>query len=158
MFAAASSSLIRSHRNATCSSLIIPAVSHATPPGGLMPEFTFCGTTPCSFPETRDAHAVIIGFVNPGDEREFTGPFGVMVPEDPDEAAAWFPAPTADWFPSGGPLPKRLPDPEPEDSGEDSGGAEADAKPAPVPAPAPRAKSPAPASVTPPEGGSESDD
>jgi hypothetical protein len=105
---------------------------------------------------------VIIGFVNPGDEREFSGPSGVTVPEDPDAAAAWFPAPTADWFPSDGPLPKRLPDPEPDpepdpkDAGESGG--EADAKPPAVPAPAPRAKSPAPASATPPEGGSESDD
>jgi hypothetical protein len=121
-----------------------------------MPEFTFCGTTPCSFPETRDARAVIVGYVKPGEEREFSGPFGVMVPEDPDEAAAWFPPPTADWFPSDGPLPKRLADPEPEDEGGDS--AEAVSKTPAVPAPAPRAKSPAAVSVTPPEGGSESDD
>jgi hypothetical protein len=114
-----------------------------------MPSFTFCGCIPASFPETRDADAVIVGYVRLGGEREFSGPFGEREPEDPDEAAAWFPAPTADWFPSGGPLPKRVADPEPED------GAETAPAPPARPVPAPRPVITPPAAVTPPAGGSE---
>jgi hypothetical protein len=80
-----------------------------------MPEsFTFCGCTAVNFPESRDAHADIVGYTEPGAEREFDAPFGATPPEDPEERAWWFPAPTADWFPSDGELPKRLADPEPE--------------------------------------------
>jgi hypothetical protein len=74
--------------------------------------YTFCGTVAANFPESRDAHADIIGYTEPGAEREFDAPFGATPPEDADERAWWFPAPTADWFPSDGELPKRLADPE----------------------------------------------
>jgi hypothetical protein len=120
-----------------------------------MPEsFTFCGTTAASFPETRDAHAVIIGFVNPGDEREFTAAWDAVAPE---KAQEWFPAPTADWFPSGGPLPKRLPDPEPDPEGEGEEALEGAPKPPAVPPPTPRAAL-KPAATTPPPKGSGKDD
>jgi len=119
-----------------------------------MPEsFTFCGCVAANFPESRDAHADIVGYAEPGDEREFDAPFGATPPEDADERAWWFPAPTADWFASDGPLPKRLADPEPEEPGEAVSVAE-------TPAPLPPPSSPAPlsafapaASVTPHEDG-----
>jgi hypothetical protein len=76
--------------------------------------YTFCSCVAANFPESRDAHADIVGYVEPGDGREFDAPFGATPPEDADERAWWFPAPTADWFPSDGELPKRLADPEPE--------------------------------------------
>jgi hypothetical protein len=94
--------------------------------------YTFCGTVAANFPESRDAHADIVGYVEPGAEREFDAPFGATPPEDEDERAWWFPAPTADWFPSDGELPKRLADPEPEEAGEAVSAAEA---PAVLPAP-----------------------
>lgn len=78
--------------------------------------YTFCGCVASNFPESRDAHADIVGYVEPGQEREFDAPFGATPPEDEDERAWWFPAPTADWFPSDGELPKRLADPEPEEA------------------------------------------
>jgi hypothetical protein len=90
-----------------------------------VPSFTFCGCIPYDFPETRDEHGVIVGRVNPGDERDFAE------------------APTADWFPSDGPLPKRLPDPEPE-------AAESDAAPVATPAPALSFPVPSVPSVPPP--------
>jgi hypothetical protein len=86
--------------------------------------YTFCGTVAANFPESRDAHADIVGYVEPGAEREFDAPFGTTPPEDADERAWWFPAPTADWFPSDGELPKRLADPEPEEAADAGAGDE----------------------------------
>ena len=109
-----------------------------------MPEtYTFCGTVACDYPFTRDAHGEILGRVNPGDEREFSGPFGETAPDEAD-AAWWFSAPTGDWFPSDGELPKRLADPEPEEAAD---GAESKpAAPALPPLP-PRPVSPPPAAA-----------
>jgi hypothetical protein len=109
-----------------------------------MPEsFTFCGCTAANFPESRDAHADIVGYTEPGAEREFDAPFGAEAPKDPAERAWWFPAPTADWFASDGELPKRLADPEPEDE------PETPAEPVATPAPA-VSFPPRPAAITPP--------
>ena|ERR1700733_16328907 len=95
-----------------------------------MPSYTFCGCIPYDFPETRDDRGVIVGRVNPGDERDFAE------------------APTADWFPSDGPLPKRLPDVEPED--EDA----PESAPEPPRLPSPPALPPLepPPATTPPDG------
>jgi hypothetical protein len=114
-----------------------------------MPEsFTFCAFTPGNFPETRDSHDVIVGYVVPGDVRDFDAAFSTVAPQAPKDGPAppWFPAPTADWFPSGGPLPNLNPD----------GGAEKPAEPPAAPAPKVAAK-PA-ASVAPPAATPESDD
>jgi hypothetical protein len=107
--------------------------------------YTFCGTVAANFPESRDAHADIVGYVTPGDEREFDAPFGAAPPEDADERAWWFPAPTADWFPSDGPLPKRLAGPEPDD-------AQSAPAAAALPPPAPRPVTPPPAASALPSG------
>ena len=106
--------------------------------------YTFCSCLPANFPESRDAHANIVGYVEPGDEREFDAPFGATPPKDD---AWWFPAPTADWFASDGPLPKRLADPEPESSLD--GPESVPAAPA-VPVPPSRPVSPPAASTAPP--------
>jgi hypothetical protein len=111
-----------------------------------MPDsFTYCGFTPGNFPETRDSHDVIVGYVVPGDERDFDAAFNTVTPE---KAETWFPAPTADWYPSDGPLPNLNPD----------DGAEKPAEPPAAPAPAAKAAVKAPASVTPPAATPEIDD
>jgi hypothetical protein len=77
-----------------------------------MPSFTYCGTTPKSYAEERDEEGVIIGTVSCGDEREFDAEWTPPEPaegEEPLPEPPGWPAPDADWFPSGGPLPVRLP-------------------------------------------------
>lgn len=107
-----------------------------------MPSYTFCGTTAHDFAWSRDAGAVIVGHVEPGAVRDFDGPAGSQAPEGED-ARWYFAAPTDDWFPSDGELPKRLPDPEPAEA-EDTSQPEA-AKPPALPLIAPRPLTPPPA-------------
>jgi hypothetical protein len=108
--------------------------------------YTFCGTIAHDFAWSRDAHAVIIGHVEPGDVRDFDGPAGSQAPEGEDPRW-YFPAPTDDWFSSDGELPKRLPDPEPED--EPASEPESGTTPPALPPIAPRPLTPPPASEAP---------
>jgi hypothetical protein len=39
-----------------------------------MPDFTFCGPTERTYPESRDAYQVPVGTVKPGDVLELAGP------------------------------------------------------------------------------------
>jgi hypothetical protein len=64
-----------------------------------MPTFTYCGTIPRAYQESRDEDGVIIGTVSYGDTRDLAAPLD------------------ADWFPAGAELPVRLP-PEPEEAAE----------------------------------------
>ena len=77
-----------------------------------MPEYAYAGTTPRAYPETRDEEGVIIGTVSYGDVRQFDAEWDPPEPaegEEPLPEPPGWPAPDADWFPSDGPLPVRLP-------------------------------------------------
>ena len=122
-----------------------------------MPTYAYCGTTPKSYAEERDEEGVIIGTVSYGDVREFSREWVPPEPaegEEPLPEPPGWPAPDADWFPSGGPLPVRLPAEE-STEGKVPEPPRAPAVPPRVPA-APR--TPPPAAPAPPADGAEKEE